>query len=388
MDRLPEYKFNSKLLKDYYNLKWLFTGENHDYIAPEFLALTELEVEKIKLATTESYKMLWDACKYVIENNLWKEVGVPQNAVEAVKHSWNRQHPYLFGRIDFAGGVGNIPLKLLEFNGDVATLLPEAVDAQDMIFKNYAPQNAQQFNNIRDSISQTLLRQKAHLTAGVLATSFGYDEDIQNANCILQAAAKAGYDVLYKNLEELIFDPEEGVMVESGEEYTVYPNLFKVIPWEIIADEEPELMQLLTELTVSDRLKVINPAYAMVLQSKGLLPIMNRLYPNHPLLLETHYDAAHFNGRKYIKKVIYGRLGENIELYNEWGRVEHKTRGDFGHYPSIYQEIADFFRDEDNCHYQISSFVTPDACIGIGIRRQDELIINEDAEFVPHYYMG
>lgn len=385
MDRLPEYKFNNKLLKDYYHLKWMFTGENHDYISPEFLVLTQLETEKLKVASTECFKMLWAACDYVIKNGLWHEVGVPQNAVEAIRNSWNTNSPYLFGRIDFAGGIGNIPLKLLEFNGDVATLLPEAVGAQDMVFDNYAPKDATKFNGVVDGLSQILAQRKTLDNATLLATSFGYEEDIENAKVILQAASKAGYQVLYKNLEDIIFDPEEGVLIESGEEYTVYDNLFKVIPWEIIAFEEPELMQLLTELMADNKLTVLNPAYSMVLQSKGLLPIVNRLYPGHPLLLDTQYNGNHFMGKEYIKKVIYGRLGENIELYNKFGRVEHSNKGDFGHHPSIYQEIADFFRYEDDCHYQISTYVGKDSCLGMGIRRQDELIIDEDAEFVPHY---
>lgn len=385
MDRLPEYRFNSKLLKEYYNAKWLFTGENHDYIAPEFLVLTNLEVEKLKVASTECFKMLWAACDYVIKNGLWQEVGVPKNAVEAIKHSWNSNSSYFFGRIDFAGGIGNIPLKLLEFNGDVATLLPEAVEAQNMVFENYAPKSATKFNGIVEGLSQVLAKHKTLDNAAVLASSFGYPEDVENANVVLKAAVKAGYAVLNKNLEDVIFDPEEGIMVESGDEYTVYPQWFKVVPWEIIAYEEPELMELLTELTVGGKVTVLNPAYSMVLQSKGLLPIVNRLYPNHPLLLDTQYNGNHFMGKEHIKKVIYGRLGENIELYNKFGRVEHANKGDFGQYPSIYQEIADFYRDEDNCHYQISTFVTDSSCIGMGIRRQDEPIIDEDAEFVPHY---
>ncbi len=60
---------------------------------------------------------------------------------------------------------------------------------------------------------------------------------------------------------------EEGIFKE-GENYEYW---FKLIPWEDIAIEEGELAMLLTQIMRNQRAIILNPAYTLLFQSKGIL---------------------------------------------------------------------------------------------------------------------
>lgn len=50
-----------------------------------------------------------------------------------------------------------------------------------------------------------------------------------------------------------------------------YPFWFKLIPWEYIAVDEPELAEILTKIVTAEKAVVLNPAYTMLFQSKAIL---------------------------------------------------------------------------------------------------------------------
>ena len=51
--------------------------------------------------------------------------------------------------------------------------------------------------------------------------------------------------------------------------------------------------------------------------------------------------------------------------------------------PVIYQELASFSTDTEGYRYQASVFYTDHPC-SLCFRRQDDLIIDDDAEFIAH----
>ena len=75
-------------------------------------------------------------------------------------------------------------------------------------------------------------------------------------------------------------------------------------------------------------------------------------------------------------------MGENIEMVMNGRNVVAETSGDYGNGPVVYQEKADFATDRDKHLYQLSTYQAPQAC-ALCCRRQDDLIMDDDAEFVP-----
>ena len=78
-------------------------------------------------------------------------------------------------------------------------------------------------------------------------------------------------------------------------------------------------------------------------------------------------------------KPIFGRMGENIAFYDGATEPEYQTEGDYEDFDKVYQELADFNEDRKEHRYQPSIFYTDEPC-GMAIRRQDDLIIDDDAE--------
>jgi len=122
----------------------------------------------------------------------------------------------------------------------------------------------------------------------------------------------------------------------------------------------------------------------MLFQSKAMLQILWELFPNHPLLLETTLSEHDFHRKAYVKKVIYGREGENIKVFNARGTCLENNEGEYGHFPSVYQAYEELPKDSDDEYYQAGLYYTNRAC-ALSYRRRDGLIIDADSEFIGHY---
>ena len=135
-----------------------------------------------------------------------------------------------------------------------------------------------------------------------------------------------------------------------------------MVPWEVIMLEEPELMDILVDLSLDHDLIVLNPAYSLALQSKKMLSILYELFPEHPYLLPTYNEPSPLKGKKYVRKVNFGRQGENIDVIDAKGRMIAQTDGDFGHFSSVYQAFADMYADEDGDIYSAQHLPRPRQC--------------------------
>ncbi|NBC07410.1 MAG: glutathionylspermidine synthase family protein [Bacteroidetes bacterium] len=378
-------------------LEWFAEGENHDYFAPEMLYLEDRELSAYSQAAGDLYDRLLLAAKKVGEPELFKAAGIPQNAVEAVAHSLRREWGnHLVGRFDFAGGLDEVPLKMLEFNADTLSLMPETLSVQSLQFEQLPRserKGTRQWNKLLPALTkgwQKLLNRYTGRPATLLLIGLGHEEDWLNLDVIEMAAQKAGFEEVHRApLEEVIFSEEEGVFLEiAPDEYLRYDFVFKMAPWDFIAYEEPELMGLLTQIIKRDLCVVLNPAYSMLLQSKGLLPLLKELKIDHPAILRASTSAADFPDNRYVEKPIYGRTGDNIRLFDGQPAAAAENPGDYGGLPKIYQELALFNIDSDGDRYQPSVFVAGGEACALCFRRQDSLIVDDDAEFVGHYLGG
>jgi glutathionylspermidine synthase len=147
----------------------------------------------------------------------------------------------------------------------------------------------------------------------------------------------------------------------------------------MIATDEPELCDILTNVVKNKQAIILNPAYTLLFQSKGILKILWDLYPNHPLLLETSFEPL--KGKKQVAKVTFGREGENIEIYDENMNIIEKRDGEYQNYNKVYQEYVEFPKN-GNEYYQAGVFFSYEAC-GLGYRK-GSIILDNMSKFVGH----
>ncbi len=369
---------------------WHTDSDETPYLADALVEVSEAEAEAYYEAGNELYDMFVEAGEYVINNNLFHEIGIPFNLVDLIKNSWeNDVHWHLYGRFDLAGGIDGKPIKLLEFNADTPTALFESAIVQWAMLKRNSLDEEAQFNNIYDALLENFKRivtleesvedfEDRYNGWRFLFTSIRGNAEEENTVKLLQYIAdEAGFETEFAYIDEIEFDSDEGVFFDE-ENYELW---FKLIPWEDIALEEPDLAMLLTKIIQNQKAIIFNPAYTLLFQSKGILKILWDLYPNHPLLLESSFEPL--KGKMQVSKPFFGREGGNVAILQSDGKtVLTDMQGDYANYPMLYQEFVELPKDINGNRYQAGVFFAYESC-GLGYRRGGEIIDNF-AKFVGH----
>jgi len=366
--------------------EWILGEDTLPYVENALVKVSEQEAEGYFEATNELYEMFTAAAQYVIDHDLYEDLGIPAALVPVIRYSWeNDKKWHLYGRFDLAGGLDGKPIKLIEFNADTATCIPETALVQWAALKANGLDEESQFNTLYETLVSSFEEIKAanpEKEPAILFTSMeGYPEDYSNVHVLMEAAKEAGFEVAHEYIMGVEFSPAEGIFIQNADStFTRYDFWFKLIPWEFMAWDEPELLKILTELVISGKTVVMNPAYTMLFQSKGILKILWDLYPNHPLLLETSFEPL--KNKAQVQKVMLGREGANVKIMREGGSVENFTTGEYDRQKMVYQQYVEFLKDDRGNHYQAGVFVSGEAC-GLGYRKGGQIIDNK-AQFCGH----
>lgn len=368
-------------------LQWHTDSDDTAYISDEIIEISTQEAQNFYDAANTLYEMYIEAGQYVIDKNLFFELGIPFNLTEAIRQSWEEEvHWHLYGRFDFAGGLDGNPIKLLEFNADTPTMVYESSIIQWALLKKNGFDASLQFNSLYEALGDNFKRM---ITLGedianfadvyegwkILFSSIAGNIEEERTMKLLEVIAKeAGFQTNFCYAHEAHLDEQEGLSFD-GDNYEFW---FKLIPWESIAIDEPELAQLITAMIANKNTIFLNPAYTLLFQSKRMLKILWDLFPNHPLLLETSYNPL---GKKQVKKHAFGREGESVSILDAQGKPLHSLEGSYSNYPEIYQEFA-MQNSHNGTFYQPNVFYAYEAC-ALGFRKGGE-ILNNLSKFVAH----
>jgi glutathionylspermidine synthase len=381
-------KLNIPPTKSLQNAGWdWMLGENTlPYITDEMVIISEKEAENYYEAGNQLYEMFIEAAQYVVDNERFAALGIPENLIDLVKYSWeNDKQWHLYGRFDLSGGLDGKPIKLIEFNADTATCIPETAVVQWASLKANGLDEAGQFNTLYEALTEQFKELKSQNLEFeptlLISTMEGYPEDDTNMQVLGEAAREAGFEVAFEHIENVEFS-EEGIYKQNDEDgsFTKFDFYFKLVPWEYIGWDEPELAASLTYLVKNKKAIVMNPAYTLLFQSKGILKILWDLFPNHPLLLQTENQPL--VNKSCVQKVLFGREGANIRILSPVGVTLDKTEGDYFEQTSIYQEYTEFLQDKSNNYYQAGVFFSGESC-GLGFRKGGKIIDNK-AIFCGH----
>jgi glutathionylspermidine synthase len=389
VDRIKVNPLSEEQLEEI-GLQWHTDSDGSNYISDELMLVTEDEAEAYYNAANEIYEMMCEAGEYVIENNLFHELGIPFNLVDHIKMSWeNDVHWHLYGRFDFAGGICGKPIKLIEFNADTPTSLYETAVVQWAMLKANGLDEDRQFNNIFEALKENFRRlvtlsedtssfEEYYEGWRILFSSIaGNTEEEVTTKFLQQAAYEAGFESGFEYLDKVGFLENEGIFDSENINYEYW---FKLFPWEDIAVDESELAMILKEIMTNQKAIILNPAYTLMFQSKGMLKILYDMFPDSPYLLESSFEPL--NGKKYVEKKMFGREGANTTIYNADGTIIQKRDGEYENYKSVYQEYTELPYDENNQSYQAGVFFAYEGC-GLGFRRGDKILDNM-SKFVGH----
>ena len=368
---------------------WHTDSDGSKYINDELVEISSKEAEAYYEASNEIYDMYVEAAEHVIENDLFFDLGIPFNLVDIIKKSWeNDVHWHIYGRFDLAGGIDGKDIKLIEFNADTPTSLFETALLQWAILKHNNMDEASQFNNVYEAISNNFKRlitlfddtdlfDERYDGWKILFSSIdGNAEEEATTRLLQQMATDAGFNTAFEYLQNTHFD-ENGIFDANENEYEYW---FKLYPWEDIAIDEPELATTLTNIMKNQKAIILNPAYTLLFQSKGMMKVLCDLFPDSPYLLKTAFEPL--EGVKHVEKTVFGREGANTKIIDENGSTVEQIDGPYDNYKKVYQEYVEFPKDINGNKYQAGVFFAYEAC-GVSFRKGSEIMDNM-SKFVGH----
>lgn len=369
-------------------LDWHTDIDNTPYIENEMITISEEEAKAYYKAGNELYEMFIEAGEYVINKDLFFDLDIPNVLIPMIKQSWEEEiHWHLYGRFDFVGGLDSKPIKLLEFNADTPTMLYETAVVQWALLKYNGYDTNKQFNNLYEAIGENFKRM---ITLGGNTEAFeemyegwkilfssvrGNIEEERTTKFLQEIAKSVGFQTDFCYIDEVDFSEKDGVFNQGIN----YEFLFKLLPWENIAIDEPELALIMHSMMENKNVIFLNPAYTVMFQSKRFLKILWDIFPHHHLLLETSFSPL--QNKQQVKKTAFGREGANIEILDSSLALIAKNDGIYGNHKSVFQEFAKLNKVADS-YYQANVFFAYESC-ALGFRKGG-LILDNYSKFVSH----
>jgi glutathionylspermidine synthase len=340
-----------------------------------FYQFTVREVDVLEAASNELEALSLAAVQHIIDHQLYAQMRIPQCAIPLIESSWEAEPPSLYGRFDLAY-CGNGPPKLLEYNADTPTSLLEAAVVQ-WYWLEEKHTGCGQFNSIHERLVALWKELATALPCGRIDfCSMADAEDEMTVTYLLDTALQSGLSASMFSIEDIGWNGANFV----GPDQSPLSSVFKLYPWEWMVREE-----FGAYLGVSSLIWV-EPAWKMLLSNKGLLPVLWKLFPHHPNLLEAGWTEPE-SGRAWVRKPLLGREGANITLHRAGLTIE--TDGEYGEEGFVYQDLAPW-QSFDGKYPVIGSWVIGhregDAAAGIGIRESDTPITTNLSQFVPHLF--
>ncbi len=331
---------------------------------------TEKQIETLETATEIVNGMCLEVVAKTIQSGNYHGYDLTPRMVELVEQSWKDGERAVYGRFDLAYTGAGMP-KFLEYNADTPTSLFEAAVVQWKWLQAVKP-DYDQFNSIHEKLINCWRNRKLSLTNPFHFASSDSEEDFCNLAYLADTAVQAGFqDVRLCHMED--FFESYGFLTDADDQ--VITQMFKLYPWEWMMNEDG--------IKSLNGVRVIEPAWKILLSCKELMVRLYENFPNSPYILPAYRDEnAYCFPRSYVSKPIYSREGQGVRMdgvANESPLIEATSTR------RILQEKTHLFRSGDN-YSVIGSWVIGDEPAGIGIREDNSPITKNHSRFIPHYF--
>jgi glutathionylspermidine synthase len=332
------------------------------------------QINILEKTSNKLHRMCLKAVDYVLRENLFHLFFIPETFIPYIKSSWQREPPSIYGRFDLSwNGNTDVQPKMLEYNADTPTSLLEASVIQWFWQKACFPQQ-DQFNTMHERLIYWWKQIKPRLNNEVLHFSSLGDntEDYSNLTYLQDCAQQAGIKTNFIGVEDIGWNGKEFTNLQEKH----ISALFKLYPWEWMMHEV-----FGQHILKADTLW-IEPSWKMILSNKAILPILWKLFPGHPNLLECYFGNPG-TMVDYVRKPLLSREGANVTLV-ENGKISLETTGEYGEEGFVYQKLHKLPEFDGN-YPVIGSWIIGGKASGIGIRESQSPVTDNFSRFVPHY---
>ncbi|WP_236707950.1 glutathionylspermidine synthase family protein [Brevibacillus choshinensis] len=288
------------------------------------------------------------------DDSLLRELGVPEQALAAVRIVVSQSLPTVIGRFDFAHTTEG--LKMLEYNSDTPTGIVEAfyVNGRACRFFDLEDPNEGMNAQMAPAFGKLLdaYQKRGYPTEQIWFSSLDWHEEDKGTTLYL--LRESGLSAKFAALEQLRVW-EDRLYVQDGQEMLPIDVLYRLHALEKLAEERDEdgyptgahVLQLIADR----KLAVINPPSAFLTQTKALQALIWNLHEEGKFfqceehdtiahyMLPTYFEN-HFLGEvDYVTKPVFGREGGGVILFDVEGGVVDKDQEEcYWEQPMIYQK--------------------------------------------------
>jgi glutathionylspermidine synthase len=337
----------------------------------------------IEAPTAEIHQMCLEVVSRVVaDDELMQRFQIPEACWDLVRRSWLNGDPSLYSRLDFAYG-GSGTAKLYENNADTPTSVFETgfwqwLWLQDNVDGQALPRHADQFNSLQEKLVNRF-RYLQFLTPGRqlhFACCKGTDEDRGTVQYLEDCAREAEIETSFVFVEDIGRDAA-GRFTDLNDH--VIDWMFKLYPWEFMFREE------FGALLPTAGVQWLEPPWKAIISNKALLPMLWRLFPEHPNLLPAFFEDELNQAsdlERLVRKPIFSREGANISIIRGGDELP-LSDGPYGEEGYIYQAFSPLPQFAGH-HTLIGSWLVDDQPAGISIREDDSLVTQDMSRYLPH----
>lgn len=337
----------------------------------------------LEAPTEDVHQMCLAVVELVIaDDELMRRFCIPENRWDFVRNSLINGDPSLYSRLDFAYS-GKGPAKLYENNADTPTSTYESgfwqwLWLQDNVDSGVLPRNADQFNSLQEKLINRFKDLQILTPDRELHFSCCKDteEDRGTVQYLEDCANAAGIGTNFVYVEDIGRD-KKGNFSDLNDQVVTW--MFKLYPWEFMFHEE------FGDLLGTNNVRWIEPPWKSIISNKALLPMLWKMFPNHPNLLPAFFeDELHLADGcdSMVKKPIFSREGSNISITRNKSEVA-ASLGPYGSEGYIYQATHMLPRFGEN-YTLIGSWLVDDEAAGISVREDSGPITQDMSRYLPH----
>lgn len=330
--------------------------------------MEEQEYSNLQNTAKEIYRIMSGLAQHIIDNGDQSVVDILNMTPEITPFILDDRSEYVsnIARLDFVKDSGSGLFKLTEINADTPCAMPEAYYANPAAQNFFAPEKGAEdiygsdlAKPFTESI-QNKFSSAAEINI-VCAANKQYPEDWANAAYVRRIVSNAVLSmdkscfVYMADLQDLLIK-DDGVYITNAAGKEIKADiLYRLHPIELLAEDVSEdgypVGKKLMDLANMEKVILVNPVKALLLQNKALMAITRILadtgYFNDfdkfivkNYIPETSLDAEHFHNRKFIKKPIFGREGCNISIVEADGTFSYEAE-ESDDCDNIYQEFIE-----------------------------------------------
>lgn len=380
-----------------------------EYALYDMYYMSQKEIEEIRKTTERAGRIFFKTAKLLraASDATLRQLDLPEEILPFVRH---RGLPVesVIARLDLV--QTDEGYKVLEINSDTPTFEKEVFSVNGHMAKHFQAKNPNEGLDkelgkaLRKAMIESALRLKKEAPSIVFTSHEDHKEDRGTTHYLM---GLAGLQATYVPLHKLQILPKEGLYDDKGQRIDILCR--PTYPLEhLILDQDPVTKELvgiqLLELVMLEKLALVNPISAFLLQSKavqaviwGLMEMDHSFYTEEEkqwirrYFLPTYLEEDYFmnKGIRYVKKPCFGREGDTVEIFHGKRKLmedSHKTYKDSAPVFQQYVELPTYeiqtLKGKKEAKLLIGSFFINGKASGIGIRAGNQITDN-DAYFLP-----